>query len=424
MIEIYGKDCCTNCAEVHTVVSDFKETKVTITRLSKQITAALLLRVDKNQIYEGGVFEKRQADHRNALFNQFKEAYDRIMSVLRNIYKNFKDGSSEVLREWRSQISQIDKSIEQALKQSVKRSLQELSKAINGDSKTDPQTLFTVNLLLVEKRVTYDPTMVDLTHNVNVVAKDIITVVSAVPRIKGQIFDTIAPPAEDIINTRASVVASEAVVQAAREAAATAAAAASAALAAKMEETSQIKSYYEIISDDADILRIVVQIMNGMSSTATELQKYLSYWDKYKNLWDLQQMEEFIKRYAKSGAGPAKFDVDITKYKMHQSEINGENSTNVINFVRIDCNTLKDKFVNHCLQYQGKLTGLLNSNGVVEMGEIYALFQNGRDKLVTAPINLDELSQKIAWCKEIRENLGNTQGRFDPLRLIELYYHQ
>ena len=31
-----------------------------------------------------------------------------------------------------------------------------------------------------------------------------------------------------------------------------------------------------------DILRVVVQVMNGMSMTATELQKYLSYWEKYK----------------------------------------------------------------------------------------------------------------------------------------------
>ncbi len=50
MIEIYSKDCCTNCAEIHAVVKEFKDCKLTIARLQKQITAALLLRVDKNQI--------------------------------------------------------------------------------------------------------------------------------------------------------------------------------------------------------------------------------------------------------------------------------------------------------------------------------------------------------------------------------------
>ena len=53
MIEIYAKDCCTNCHEVHTVVRDFKECKTSLRRIQKQITNTLLLRVDKNQIYEG-----------------------------------------------------------------------------------------------------------------------------------------------------------------------------------------------------------------------------------------------------------------------------------------------------------------------------------------------------------------------------------
>jgi hypothetical protein len=66
----------------------------------------------------------------------------------------------------------------------------DLSKAINGDSRTEPQSLFTVRILLENNnRVTYMPSMVNLTHSVNVVAKDIISVVAAFPRIRNQNFD-------------------------------------------------------------------------------------------------------------------------------------------------------------------------------------------------------------------------------------------
>lgn len=47
-----------------------------------------------------------------------------------------------------------------------------------------------------------------------------------------------------------------------------------------------VPSFYNIISNDEDILKIVVQVMNGMSASAAELQKYLSYWDKYKYIWE------------------------------------------------------------------------------------------------------------------------------------------
>jgi dynein heavy chain len=40
--------------------------------------------------------------------------------------------------------------VEVALRQTVKLSLQELSRAINGDAKNDPHALFKVNLILDE----------------------------------------------------------------------------------------------------------------------------------------------------------------------------------------------------------------------------------------------------------------------------------
>lgn len=111
---------------------------------------------------------------------------------------------------------QIDRLVEQSLKQAVKRSLQELSKAINGDSKTDPMTLFSVQIQLqaanergFQQVVGYAPSMSNLSHSLNVVgmstdfrfllpvsltffiysAKEIISTVTSVQRIRGQVFE-------------------------------------------------------------------------------------------------------------------------------------------------------------------------------------------------------------------------------------------
>jgi hypothetical protein len=55
----------------------------------------------------GGVFEKRQQEHRTAMNRLYSTGYQRTMTVLKNIYKHFKDGSAEVQREWKSQINQV-----------------------------------------------------------------------------------------------------------------------------------------------------------------------------------------------------------------------------------------------------------------------------------------------------------------------------
>jgi hypothetical protein len=101
--------------------------------------------------------------------------------------------------------------------------------------------------------------------------------------------------------------------------------------------------------------------------------------------------DSMIRKYAKSSKTPLQFDADISRYRVQQSEINGETSTHVINFVRIDCNTMKDALIAHCLQTQGKLTGLLNANGLAELSDIYDMFSAIRAKLTATPTTLEDL---------------------------------
>ena len=63
---------------IHAVVKEYKECKKisAVARVTKQISSALLLRGDKNPIYETGMMmmiEKRQQVHRNSMFSQFEQ---------------------------------------------------------------------------------------------------------------------------------------------------------------------------------------------------------------------------------------------------------------------------------------------------------------------------------------------------------------
>jgi dynein heavy chain len=96
MIEMYVKDCVSNCSETYVLVREFKECKSGIQKICKTMNSALLVRIDKNQIYEGGLFEKRQQEHRSSMCTMFEESFNKIMALLKNIYKQFQDGSNEV----------------------------------------------------------------------------------------------------------------------------------------------------------------------------------------------------------------------------------------------------------------------------------------------------------------------------------------
>ena len=464
LIEVFVRDCIHSCNEMQKVVVEYKDCRVGIEKAYKAMSSLRLLKLEKNQVFESDVFEKKQLEHKKFVGVIYEQEFNKIVGFLKQIFRHFKEGSTEVQREWKSQIAQIDRRVEQSIKTAVKRSLQELSKAINGDSKTDPLTLFSVQLHLQDSSLIYIPSMVNLTNSVNVLAKNIISSVNVVQRIRNQIFDDKpVGTARDTYSSRDTMEASTKVAdQSTKEGLAAASstktplssvkaagtstkasdgaavptttttattssttaaapippvAATAATGTTNATEEKYKKSYFEIISEDQDILRIVVQIMNGMSSTATELQKYLSYWDKYKTLWELDK-DSYIKKFAKSNHPLAIFDREISRYRSQQTEITGEVSYQSILFVRVDCNALREALLNHCLVVQNKLTGLLNQNGLEELNNIANVFIKGKTELTTPPTTLEDLSAKIASHKEYKEIFSQIQNRFDPVREI------
>ena len=59
----------------------------------------------------------------------------------------------QVSREWNNFVESIDRGVEEALRQTAKRSLLELSRSINGDAKTEVQALFRISVVLQTSKV-------------------------------------------------------------------------------------------------------------------------------------------------------------------------------------------------------------------------------------------------------------------------------
>ena len=428
VVEHYVKDCCNHCGEIHAIVRRYKEGKHKISRECRLTASLLLLRIDKNAIYDEGIFEAKQANHRTEVKRRFQQSHQNIKQEMRDMFVNFREGTSEVQREWRELVKEVDREVELSLRQTVKRSLQELSRAINGDAKSEPQTLFGVKIVLENSRIDYRPTMINLTHVVNIVAKELISTVAVVPRLR----EVLVPETEKPVAHAASAADDDdGAVRSERH-----------------------PSFYSVISNDEDMLKIVVQIMNGMSSTATELQKYLGfllqsryiymlgvklfettyvcpfspickhrYWEKYKPIWEMDK-EAYIRRYAKANRSLKNYNDDVTKYKDQQAEIQQENMTHMINFVQLDCTLLKGHLVAHCQQWQQKLLGLLNQNARQGLDYLHDLFADNTRTLRATPLNLEELSNKIRTLQELRRNSPAIEAKIPPIDEMSITHPQ
>ncbi|RHY32696.1 hypothetical protein DYB32_002341, partial [Aphanomyces invadans] len=401
VVEWYVNDCRKHCEATYRIVREFQENKEVIASNCKMIAGLMHISIERNNVYDDGVFEVKQAAHRTDIEKKLKLAYENIRSTMSAMYSHFASGPGDVQREWTRFVERADKTLEDSLRQSVKKSLQELSKAINGDAKTDPHPLFRVHVILEEGKVEFNPLMVNLTQMVNTAAKEIFNVISVVPRLTATVNGR-----DDPAPTVPSTVASKAVDSGDP----------TSPLPPSSTNLASTNTFHQSIFNDEEILKVLVHIMNGMSASATELQKYLGYWDKYKLLWN-QDKQAFIRRYAKANRPLQQFRVDIERYREQQVSIQNEDLTNTINFIQIDTHFLKASLVDHTVQWIGKLTGLLNQTASDELKALIKMMKENTKRLQVKPTNLDHLGESIGLLQEIKDSAPTVEAQFEPLQL-------
>lgn len=69
-------------------------------------------------------------------------AFEDIQATLKQLHTFFEADGEEVQREWVRFTAKVDRKVEDALRTTVRRSLQELSRLLNGDSKTEVLPIF------------------------------------------------------------------------------------------------------------------------------------------------------------------------------------------------------------------------------------------------------------------------------------------
>ncbi|KAJ3172703.1 Dynein heavy chain 2, axonemal, partial [Geranomyces variabilis] len=372
--DYFVKECRRHSQDVQKTVSDFIESNTRLRRNCKLIADSLLWSIESKKIYELQDFEKAQDRYRNIIREKLIAVHENIRNTLHTTYEAFRNDGKEVYGHWIRYIDRIDAMVEDALRTSVKRSLQEINKAINGEGKSrdggvEVQPLFKVNVTLENQRVEFNPTLSNLEETVNKVAREMISTLEVVPRL-GEIVapDSAAPKPR----------------------------------------------FYDIIANEEDILKIFVSIQNGMSNNAVKCQQYLRTWDTYREIWEINK-DAFIRRYAKLKPALSTFDADINRYNEVANNTQKEETLTNINFARLDCSLLKHALVSHCNAWQNKLTTLLNNNASTELNSLHKMFAEKSEKLRAPPRNLEQLGDSLTLLQQLQANIPSIEAQFRPI---------
>ena len=89
----------------------------------------------------------------------------------------------QVQQNWIIFTEKIDKHVEDAFRLNIKWSLLELSRSINGDSKSSPNPLFRVKVVLEDNQVEFSPKLKKIADVVNSVASNLTKCLSNFERL-------------------------------------------------------------------------------------------------------------------------------------------------------------------------------------------------------------------------------------------------
>lgn len=217
-IEFFVREAKKGCAEAAEQVALFKAANARINALCQQIADTPLVLLQKKHLYHISEFQEKQEVHREEARGRFQSAAVDIREQLEKIRGMFAADGDDVQVEWKRFTQRVDKRMEDALRATVKRSLMELSRALNGDARTEVVPIFITTVVLNPRQhhCELQPSLQDILSMIHQTAGEVITVTKAVPRLchheeseaqLPEFFDAISNDEETTLKARGSTAA-------------------------------------------------------------------------------------------------------------------------------------------------------------------------------------------------------------------------
>ncbi|KAM8760834.1 dynein axonemal heavy chain 2-like [Acanthopagrus schlegelii] len=368
--DIFIRDCLPHVDKVQRIADEYKASTASISNLCHKISETLLVRLDGKTVYRNLEFEDYQKAHQQSQLKILRSAHQDISDIMTRIHKTFANDGPEIQEHWVTFTEQVDHLVEKALRINIKNSMMKLSMAINGDSKTtqSPNPLFKVLVTLhratpqATPKVEFSPTLAKLAEIVNILPQ-LINTISEFKRL-AELLPGKQPQGNPIhIN----------------------------------------------IEQDEEIRKIQAALSTGMTANVSHLQASLKNWDKYRDIWEINK-DSFIQRYQRLNPPVTTFDADIHRYTEKVNSVQLEETLLNIGFVMLDCSKLKSSLVQHCSDWQTKLTQLLSHIASTRLKELHASMEDNGNRLKPHPQTLAELGESLKLLETLQGDLPRTKA--------------
>ena len=180
--------CRGSCRDTLRKIKAFQQNDSQIRNEYDRLSATVLTNVVK-RLYKLDEFNDIQAKELDTKKDQFRSSFEKIRRLLIETYQSlFMDHGRGIQNEWLGTMKELDRSLERALKSSVKATLLDFQHHIKGDQQ-EIVPIFTVETVLDttqdEWKVIHNPNHPQLKHDIERLLTNVVHATSVVQRIEG-----------------------------------------------------------------------------------------------------------------------------------------------------------------------------------------------------------------------------------------------
>lgn len=404
VIDYFVTECRKFCLEKKKEILEFNERVAEIEDQCKRIEETLLIKIDPKTVYHESSFDKEQSQHRTIIKKQLINGNEKIVEMMKALYDIFKSDIKfpEIEKEWWLFVQGIEKKVENALRTSLKLSLQKLNLVINEDkeSQETQNPLFLVSVILDDdeegnKRPSLKPSVSDLRDLVEKNQSELTRSTSVVTRLEPTLRQIIeeeeriereANEDQELEEEQDEEVHQQKLNEINERR----------ATEAKLRKKVKLPNYTDSIRKQKLFVELIVSTVQGMLGVGQDIETYLAKWtEEYSDIWNTNR-ENFLRRLALPKKRPASsFETEIEKYKLFHNSIQQEEQTHIIGYLQLDCAPLKHTLVMECISLQNALLDLLHKNAKTELEKIYKEFEDNSRSLSERPRDRETLAKKL-----------------------------
>ena len=247
-----------------------------------------------------------------------------------------------VQAQWQIYLQQIDKKLEESLKRAVKHALNEMNKAINGDSKSEPTSVFYLHVTLDEqkKKTDFRPSRDSMKEMIYRVLNKIIDMNKQVFKISERFYQQ-----RQQVSLKMDKLAPVAMLSSALSSSQT---------GLKAEEIDKLGEEDEKLvpsfRKDKEITGVMKRISRGLEKCNTYLEDSLQTWKRehYTKVWE-KSKTLFLKRKKDQRPDASSFEEDIKHYMSVSGEVSTERNNVAVLFVVVDNTEIQTIIKKFCL---------------------------------------------------------------------------